>query len=99
MKHTEGFLVTKEHLDKTWSITSLKTGQTIAKIWDFPEAEANAEFIVRACNSHDGLLQALKTIRDSNESDLEYAQFCEDTAREAINKVEGGLTNENMVDN
>lgn len=37
----------------------------IGEMDDLPEAQANAEFIVRACNSHDGLLAALQDVHES----------------------------------
>lgn len=45
----------------------IKAGkQTIALVvsegWDDTELEANAEFIIRACNSHDALYMAAKTM-------------------------------------
>jgi len=36
--------------------------QTIITIWDFPEAKANAEFIVRACNCHEELVDLCQYI-------------------------------------
>jgi hypothetical protein len=34
--------------------------RTIVQVWDFPEAAANADLIVRAVNNHDALLASLK---------------------------------------
>jgi len=44
----------------------------------FSNAEANAEFIVRACNTHDDLLEALKEARDALvcESTNVYGDTC-----------------------
>lgn len=46
--------------------------------------EANAEFIVRACNGHDDLLEALRTI-----AKFGTCAASRDTARAAIAKAEG----------
>jgi len=47
---------------------------------------------IKYCSLHGAafdLLEALKAIRDSEENDLgEYAEFCEQTARAALAKVE-----------
>lgn len=51
---------------------------------------ANAEFIVRACNSHDDLLAALKTIQGN--ASLHESYFANNTwriAEDAIAKAEG----------
>lgn len=37
----------------------------IGEMDDLPEAQANAEFIVRACNAHDELLEALEEVTES----------------------------------
>ena len=51
MKHTPG----------PWKVKlNLEDGFNIARIWELPNSQANAEFIVRACNSHDDLLEACK---------------------------------------
>lgn len=34
---------------------------------DGPDADANAEFIVRACNAHADLVEALEMVRDADE--------------------------------
>ena len=66
MKHTEtpykilrandfSFFITTE------KFTDCEEGYIIAKTTDMgKEAEANAEFIVRACNAHDALVEACK---------------------------------------
>jgi hypothetical protein len=40
------------------------------------EAVANAEFIVRACNSHDALLEALENLLGQLENVSDYCQTC-----------------------
>ena|ERR1700731_107137 len=47
---------------------------------------ANAEFIVRACNSHDELVQALQAFADVAEDDDKYISFVED-ARAVLAKA------------
>lgn len=43
------------------------------------EQEANARFIVRACNAHDGLVEALETIAAAHTTD-EFAFRCASAA-------------------
>ena len=66
------------------------------------EAVANAEFIVRACNSHDALLEALELYDSFSKANDDWRQMVrnllnsDDTpevvikAREAIAKAKGG---------
>lgn len=57
------------------------------------EANANAEFIVRAVNCHYELLDALKKVTDYADdcaSDREEYPLCIESARAAIAKAEGG---------
>ena len=60
------------------------------------EAEANVEFIIRACNSHDDLLAALVEMRRRHDTKAVAANFnecgCDDcvAARAAIAKATGG---------
>ena len=68
----------------------------IAAVQDYglgslPEVdEANAEFIVRACNSHGDLLAALKQLRSINPmSDYNELRDARTVADEAIAKAEG----------
>ena len=55
------------------------------------EQEANAEFIVRACNSHDELVKAVKAVKFAH-SHIEPANMPEwlDIIEEAIDHAEGG---------
>lgn len=49
------------HTPTPWTVDGVwieSAGDTIAEVW----VDANAAFIVRACNSHDELLAALKAI-------------------------------------
>lgn len=48
------------------------------------QQDANAAFIVRACNSHDALVAALKTIACEH---YESAQYARDVARAALAKA------------
>jgi hypothetical protein len=72
---------------------------SVSKIGE-AEAVANAEFIIRACNSHDALLEALEAtaeyIRDDGRLDNIHEVFSSEdlalliTAEEAIAKAKGG---------
>jgi hypothetical protein len=57
-----------------------------------PQAVANAEFIVRACNAHEGLLAATKELHEIllNGMQADYDLMCEalGRARKAIDKAE-----------
>jgi hypothetical protein len=44
---------------------------------DSERSEANAEFIVRACNAHDELLEALRQLHSDVVSLVEYIEECE----------------------
>ena len=46
-------------------------GEPVAQVWQGPHGYANAEFIVRAVNSHDELIFALKTLADDHRQLLE----------------------------
>jgi len=51
-------------------------GETIADVWNIAkmlagERDANAEFIVRACNAHDALVRALKDLKEDLENNGE----------------------------
>jgi hypothetical protein len=59
-------------------------GYPLGKGWS-PESQANANFIVRACNSHYDLLDALKAV--VSVADRKTEEF--DAARAAIAKAEG----------
>ena len=58
-----------------------------------PEVHANAEFIVRACNSHDALLEALKILLDEFNDVMNLYHLPKDaspalrSARAAISKA------------
>ena len=54
-----------------------------------PTAEANAAFIVRACNSHDELLEALEYIISCIDSGEMFEVVKFDKARAAIAKAKG----------
>lgn len=46
---------------------------TICRIWQRAEAKANAEFIVRACNAHDDMLEALiEVIKTAENPDMPW---------------------------
>jgi len=47
---------------KDWDICMEGGGDMIADLKDCPNAEANAAFIVKACNLHDELVDALKCL-------------------------------------
>lgn len=47
-------------LEQKWHWVVGPNGESIARIRRLDERPANAEFIVRACNSHDDLLAALE---------------------------------------
>lgn len=54
--------------------------------------EANAEFIVRACNSHDALVEALEKIANmGNESTVDGHGEAKRIARDAIAKAKAGV--------
>jgi hypothetical protein len=59
------------------------------------ECEANAAFIVRACNAHEELVRSLKGFVDILSTDMNQAQFVEKlmelmtTGKQAIAKAEG----------
>jgi len=69
--------------------------RTIVQVWDFPEAEANAAFICRACNSHEALVKALREAKAailSAEELLGASDMSTDAiahAREALELAEG----------
>ena len=70
MKHTQGPFVVegKNGMDDAlFHIIPAGEGGTIASVWGDSKAgaKANAEFIVRACNSHEELLEAAKEIMES----------------------------------
>ena len=52
------------------------------------EAEANARFIVRACNSHDGLLAALEGVKQDADAGLillrNYSDVCAAIAKATL---------------
>ena len=71
------------------------TGETVVNIHAPAQIEANAAFIVRACNAHDDLLAALKYIATRKYNDRGYDEnmrpfICDlqETARDAIAKAE-----------
>ena len=56
---------------------------------DFTEAEANAAFIVRACNSHDELVQALEAVLKSCSSNSKASLKAVIQARLALTHAKG----------
>lgn len=55
-----GYTPTPWHFsDDGWEIYSEPSYQSVAQLLAVPEVEANADFIVRAVNSHDALVKAL----------------------------------------
>lgn len=65
---------------------------SLAGVWrEGVESEANAEFIVRACNSHEELLAALRFVcaEIRNRSSLEHLERCANLAEEVMAKAEG----------
>lgn len=77
---TKGDLIMNTHTPTPWTVKSRTTpgqfvtetlivndqGHVIAVL--HCEAEANAQFITRACNCHDDLLEALRDLRDAAHS-------------------------------
>ena len=60
-------------------------GASIATLWrDGAERTANAAFIVRACNNHDALLEALEGLYGAIDSCVELTPRTLDKARAAI---------------
>ena len=59
-KHTATPWAWRGHADLNGLCHINAENKTIVQVWDFPEAEANAAFICRACNSHEALVEALK---------------------------------------
>lgn len=58
--------IPEAHVIEIWRTSGINHSQ-IARVWDFPSrtGAADAEFIVRACNSHADLLLALKHARQN----------------------------------
>ena len=86
-------------VDGEFSVFSQQAGETVARIvpWSRIADEADAQFIVRACNSHEDLLAAcMAALLQSDESLAEYggfrlpaAQRIYDMVSAAIAKAEG----------
>jgi len=91
MEHTQKWIARHEN-DKHWieDVDHIP----IANIFDSgEEGKAKAEFIVRACNNHDDLVRALKTIA-ACDRDLSYVNKSDalgfiKIAKAAIAKTEG----------
>lgn len=70
------------------TITGGNEGWHIARVWlagKYLNGEANAEFIVLACNNHDALVKALEgVIRVADRKTVEF-----DAARAALAKARG----------
>ena len=75
-----------DNSDNTIAMTSYRLGTT-----DEEKQKANAEFIVRACNSHDELVKALKEIASYSPHCCEDCpcDYLRQVAEEAIAKAEG----------
>jgi hypothetical protein len=67
-----------KHTETPWEVGTSVNGviQLVApdgkcpvQVWDYPEAEANAKFIVNACNSHQALVEACKLAIKGMEAD------------------------------
>jgi hypothetical protein len=91
----EGHVIESDSADRTiaWTANSYCTANDEEYISQ--EDEANAEFIVRACNSHDALLRAIQEVLYSYEddSDTDLAIKLEspmENLQEAIAKAKGG---------
>lgn len=65
MAHTKGKWVAMGSKNEGYDIASQETHEIIAGVEsDVKDCEANAQFIVRACNCHEELLRVLKRIVD-----------------------------------
>ena len=54
-----------------------------------PEELFNAEFIVRACNSHYELLEAVQMTLDALNAQVPYSSVLKETLKKAIAKADG----------
>lgn len=61
----------------------------IAEIANTPDYKANAEFIVRACNSHYELVEALESANFTYLGDQYVAVINPDVVKQALNKAKG----------
>lgn len=65
----------------------------IATIFSKENAEADAEFIVRACNNHKLLLDALEDLIETVPKQLEDADWWNDNLTDAMNKAKQAIIN------
>jgi len=88
---------TQKHTPGPWHVRGrlieapTKTVAALSKVTDCDafraESQANAEFIVRACNAHDGLVQELRNCLEIIEKDGIFREaICR--ARAALAKLE-----------
>lgn len=91
-KHTPLPWVVNE-MDDTFIETT--SGKGICEIpsngcYDYSELDHNAKFIVRACNSHYDLVEALEMIVDYLDSDLTTAEcYILEKTKQALAKAKG----------
>ena len=64
MEHTKGTWAASNMPTLGWTISS-EEQYPIVRFHGYPEAEANAQRIVKAVNCHDELVEALKAVRAS----------------------------------
>jgi len=89
MEHNNSWMIYCPGLE-AYGITPIAIARFLRGSEDRELAEANAEFIVKACNSHDDLLEALKQIQhlayvnDKGNPDKIFELSCQ-----VIAKVEG----------
>ena len=98
----EGHVIESDSADRTIAWTANSYCASNDEEYISQEDEANAEFIVRACNSHDALLEALELYDSFSKANDDWRQMVrnllnsDDTpevvikAREAIAKAKGG---------
>ena len=73
-KHTATPWTWRGHADLNGLCHINAENKTIVQVWDFPEAEANAAFICRACNSHEALKEALNGLISASATVFDHTQ-------------------------
>jgi len=87
MEHTQKWIARHEN-DKHWIEDADHI--PIANIFDSgEEGKAKAEFIVRACNAHDGLVEACKLVYENLKPAYPSDHLCMKKLQQALAKAEG----------
>lgn len=76
----------EDHYHKTSQLFIVNDSHNVAQVY----SEANAEFIVRACNSHKGLLEATKLLLAAlHEGHADWVEKATSRGLAALAKAEG----------